>query len=509
MVVSGLELRRLQIDPELRRRVIELTRDNRMGKVPIPSYIGRPQMGIICDSHAEVETYVALWEALPSSVRYGLDLGDKVDRGEHPVDMNFVLQTLRTRRALGNHDAMWLAAGLGIPSQAIELIRWLLRYNEIDLLTSVLGVNLKPLSAYAEKYFSEAVHRLDVKSKKFRSEEAAATYLKIIAEAPIRYPEYKDALLNDSELRVRKALFFKEAVKALTPAERDIYDRLTGDKPLGPEDQEYFYKLVGGLHELNEEEQAVIDHFSNEFLANYAFYQFTRWMVGDGDLYFAFRTRQGYPVDILATHATIPVDKNGELAEFLGKFGRDAMLDMKKRIQIGMEAWRQMLEHGDPALMQMHKDDVAAIGLLPWDRRSPLYARQMQTAARAVLKEETGTWEEPEEPFYTHFEKNKDPEMVARARQNIADSFGFNKPDRYVIVRGHKPSKDGMFQVLAGGTVINIDGGMAKKYNGKGGALVFGTQGAAWLAYPGMQFTQVPLPQPKLMEVPAEVRNRA
>jgi fructose-1,6-bisphosphatase len=258
----------------------------------------------------------------------------------------------------------------------------------------------------------------------------------------------------------------------------------------------------------------VIEHFTNEFLDNYEFYRFVRWMIGNGDLYSAFRTRQGYPVDILATHATIPITKNGELSEFLGKTGRAAMLDMKNRIQLGMEAWRQMLEHGDPSLMQMHKDDIHAISKLPWDRTSPLYAREMQTAARAVLKEVTGTWAEPKGPFYTHFEKAKDPELVARIRVNIANSFGFNKPERYVIVNGHEPTKndknpDGEFAVLAGGTVISIDAGMAKNYGGKGGALVFGTQGAAWLANPSLTYTQVPLPQPKLMEVPAEVRMKA
>src|SRR3989338_3812226 len=64
-----------------------------------------------------------------------------------------------------------------------------------------------------------------------------------------------------------------------------------------------------------------------------------------------------------------------------------------------------------------------------------------------------------------------------------------------LFVRGHEPSKDGMFQVFAGGTVINIDGGMAEKYGGKGGALVMGSAGAAWLAYPSMNYTRVPLPE--------------
>jgi fructose-1,6-bisphosphatase len=499
---EGIGSRGLTINPEFRRRAIALTRHNRPGTVPLPAYLGKPQMVIISDSHGEVNTYLKLYEALPSTIRYAIDLGDKIDRGPNPMEMNFLLQTLRVRRTLGNHDAMWLAAGLGIEAQSIELVRWLMRYNEVDFLTSTLGVSLKPLSDYAEKYFNNGSHRIDTKSKKYSSEEAAATYLKIIAEAPIRFPEHQETILNAAETRIRQALFLKQAANYLSEGERAVFSRLTGDQELDQADQALFYKLMGSVKDLNEEEKRVVDHFTGELLNNYEFYRFVSWMVGDGDLYFAFRTRQGYPVDILATHATIPVDTNGELAPFLGKVGRQSMLDLKNRIQLSMEAWRQVLEDNDPSLMQMHRDDVNQLALLPWDRRSPLYARQMQTAARAVLQEVTGTWAEPKEPFYTHFEKGKDPEMVARAKKNIADSFGFNRPDRLVIVNGHEPIRNkenpnGEFKVYALGGVLRIDAGMAKNYDGKGGALVFGTEGAGWLANPSLEFTQVPLPNPK------------
>ncbi|OGB89697.1 hypothetical protein A2625_06185 [candidate division WOR-1 bacterium RIFCSPHIGHO2_01_FULL_53_15] len=490
-----LGARRLNIGPEIRARASALTAHNRQGTVPLPAYIGRPGMVLISDSHGAVDTYLKLYEALPSTVRFGIDLGDKVDRGPSPIEMNYVLQTLRVRRVLGNHDAMWVAAGLGVPAQSIELVRWLMRYNEVDFLTSALGVDLKPLTQFAGSRFSEGAHRIDVKSKRFKSEEAAATYLKIIAEAGVRFPEHRSTELSPSDLRIREALFLKGSAEALAPSERDIFNRLTGDAPLSGDDQSYFYRLMGGLKVLQPEEQAVVNHFANEFRNNYAFYQFVKWMAGEGDLYLNFRIRQGYSSDILALHATVPLTADGELAEFDGRYGREALLHLKDRIQLGLEAWRQMLEHDDQGLLEMHQNDISVLGLLPWDRRSPIYARQMQTAARAVLNEKTGTWEEPKEPFFSVFEKGEDLQALANARRNIAASFGFRNPNNFVIVRGHEPSKDGMFQVFAGGTVINIDGGMAEKYGGKGGALVMGSAGAAWLAYPSMNYTRVPLPE--------------
>ncbi|MBU1027182.1 MAG: fructose-bisphosphatase class III, partial [Candidatus Margulisbacteria bacterium] len=195
------------------------------------------------------------------------------------------------------------------------------------------------------------------------------------------------------------------------------------------------------------------------------------------------------------------------LTQINGKTGREALTRLKYRIQTGMEAWRQILEHGSSEMMEMHADSIHTLALLPWDYNSPLYGRKMQTAARAVLPKGSGTWEEPEVPFFTHFETNADPEMSARARANIAESFRMR--DNFVIVRGHKPwkkeasyptyngatvNKKGMYQLLADGRVINIDAGMAKTYGGQGGALVFGSDGAAWLAANDMTFYPVPLP---------------
>ncbi|MCX5749586.1 MAG: fructose-bisphosphatase class III [Candidatus Saganbacteria bacterium] len=485
---------RIKIDPQLIRRAIALTLPNRPGTIPLPGYIGRPGMVLMSDSHGEIESVLSISAALPSSIRFAIDLGDKVDHGPDPIGTNFVLQTMRIKRVLGNHDGMWIDAGLGIPSQSIELIRWLMRYNEIKFLTSDLGIILNPLKDYAEKYFPAGSHRIETKSKESPVMEAAATYLKIIAEAPIRFPEHAGTRLNESDLRVRRALFFKSGFDALRGPEKEIFGRLTGPERLLKADSDYFYRLIGGLKTFTEEEQTVMDHCASEFRNNEVFYDFVRWMVGEGDIHLTFRPYQGYPCGIIATHATIPLDENGDFKPFFGKTGRAVMLEIKERIQIAMEAWRHVVQHGDTTMMELHQEKINSLAYLPWTAGSPIYGRQMQTAARAVLPESSGTWEEPKEPFFTHFEKYTEPQDTDKTRRLIAGSFGIPDHNNFVIVRGHEPSKDGSFQVLAGGFVINIDGGLAAKYGRKGGALVFGDRGAAWLSYPGLEYSRVPLP---------------
>ncbi|MCX5751569.1 MAG: fructose-bisphosphatase class III [Candidatus Saganbacteria bacterium] len=475
-------------------RVVALTKTRRTGKVAIPDYVGTPGMVLVSDSHGEVERYACLYEALPSTVKYAYDLGDKVDRGPNPVETMYLLQTLEVQRGLGNHDAMWLAAGLGVPAQAIELVRWLMRYNEVNFLTSGFGIDLRPLQRYAEKYFPSGTHRIEVKSTISPSLEAAATYLKIITEATVRFPEHEETILNESEIRIRQALFFNDAEKALAPGELEVFKRLVSGNALSAEDRILFYRLMGGVRELNEAEEGIVKHVAGEFLRNYPYFNFVKWMIGEGDLYFTFRERQGYPCDILATHALIPIDEHGELLPIAGKVGRECFLDLKRKIKLGIESWRQYLDYGSTLMLDMHRATIDTLGMLPWDKSSPVYGREMATAARALLPEGSGLWKEPEVPFFTVFEKAADPAMLARAKVNIAKSFEFQNPDNFVIVRGHKPSKDGKFQVLAGGTVINIDGGMAANYGGKSGAIVFGSKGAAWLDANTMTFTRVQLP---------------
>lgn len=502
-------LTQTRIPTRIRSRVVALTGPERVKSVSMPAYIGVPRLVVMSDTHGEIESVLNLYEALPFGLQH-IDLGDKVDRGPDPLAMSHLLQTLQVKRTLGNHDAMWLGAGLGIKSLGIELVRWLMRYNEVEFLTAndQMGVDVNPLSNYADKYFQDSSHRIDVKSKLSKKMEAAATYLKIIAEAETRFPEHKDTILTESDLRVRRALFFTDAIKDLDDTERDKFLALTADSVLSKENSKYFYRLMGGLKTFSDEEEKVVAALSEQFVNNYNFYKFVSWMVGKGDIYFTYRavipgSNLKYPCDIIATHALIPIDENGNLKQVYGEYGHGAFKKIKRSIEKGMEAWRHIVELNDRTMMEMHQSAISPIiADLPWGVNSPIYGRQMQTAARAVLNETSGLWKEAKEPFYTHFEGNNDKEMSARAKINIARSFKVD-PDNFVIVHGHEPTynakKDdpnmpGMFKIFAGGIVINIDAGMAKNYGGKGGALVFGTEGAAWLSYPALEFGRVPLP---------------
>jgi fructose-1,6-bisphosphatase len=183
---------------------------------------------------------------------------------------------------------------------------------------------------------------------------------------------------------------------------------------------------------------------------------------------------EGAPYDILFTHAGIPITEEGRLAEFNGRKGMEAFDALENDIRKGITAWRWFIETGDKALLEADADVIDRLGELPWGAESPLYMREMQTAARAVLEKESGLYEEPEGPFFSKWVSSEDPQFIHRVCREIGSSFGLD-PRRLLIVHGHKPNKKGYFVVSAGGHDLNIDAGTAESYGGNGAFLLIGT----------------------------------
>ncbi|MBN2058611.1 MAG: fructose-bisphosphatase class III [Candidatus Saganbacteria bacterium] len=488
----GTERAAMTLKPEYKKRFIDLHRRLRTAPLTLPMGLGRPLALVSTDTHAEVERCLTGLERLPIFDRH-IDLGDKLDRGPEPLAATHMLEVTNppAHRLIGNHDAMWIGAGLGIPRLAIELVRWLMRYNEQNFLVNEMGINLNPLERYAETRFQDA--RGHYKAKLSTKMEAAATYLKIIAEAPYRFPEHRRTELNESERRVRDALFHHSAAMAFRGGERERFERLTGEDRLETEDELYFYRLMGGLREFTEEEQTVVDHFTRAFQESHAYFQLIECMVGRGDIYTTLRMSEGAPYDMLLTHAGIPITESGDLAVYNGFKGQEAFTALENDIRMAITAWRWFIETGDRALLEADADIIDRLGDLPWGAESPLYMRQMQTAARAVLNEASGLYEEPEGPFFTKWTSSTDPHFVHHVCREISSSFGLDSR-RLVIVHGHKPEKkQGAFVVGAGGHDLNIDAGTAKSYGGHGAFLLVGTNGLYKFSLDNHNFSPVNL----------------
>lgn len=493
--------RTVTVPKDVHKRVVQLfnlkhRRTANPKALPLPRDLGKPLVLVSTDAHGEVRRFLDAFEHLPmNQIPLHIDLGDKLDRGPEPEAMNFLLASLGVHRLLGNHDAMWLAAGLGIKRIAIEQIRWLMRYGEEKFLENTLEIDLSPLEEYAGKYFAD--HRVNCKSKREVPMEAAATYLKIIAEAPYRFPEHLNTTLNGSDLRIRKALFHKSAYEQLEAGEKDTFDRLTGEAPLDERDADYFYHMMGGLSDLTGEEAAIINHFVDAFRKNWAYFQLVKNMVGRGDVYATLRMSQGAPAEMLFTHAGILIDEEGHLAEYNGRTGREMLRDIEDDIRGALFGWEHYLVTADRSFLDTMSAEIDTIGDLAWGANSPLYMRDMQTAARALLPKASGLYEEPERAYYTKFVGTEDPAFVDHVCNEIGRSFGL-EPRRLLIVHGHKPNKKGHFVASAFGRDgmghdLNIDAGLADAYGAHGGFLLVGTQSLYRFAVDTHDFIKISL----------------
>ena len=81
-------------------------------------------------------------------------IGDIYDRGRYP---DLVLDRLMSFHSLdiqwGNHDILWMGAGCGNKASIATVVRICARYNNIGLLEDSYGINIRPLSTFAqEKY---------------------------------------------------------------------------------------------------------------------------------------------------------------------------------------------------------------------------------------------------------------------------------------------------------------------------------------------------------------------
>jgi len=83
-------------------------------------------------------------------------IGDIYDRGAHPdLIMDELMAFQKVDLLWGNHDIHWLGAALGNPALIAGVIRQGISYNTFDLFEDGYGLNLRPLSVFANEVYAD------------------------------------------------------------------------------------------------------------------------------------------------------------------------------------------------------------------------------------------------------------------------------------------------------------------------------------------------------------------
>lgn len=380
-------------------------------------------------------------------------IGDIFDRGPHP---DLVMEELRKYKDVdvewGNHDVSWIGAFCGNQACVCNVVRIALSYNHFDLLEDSYGINLRPLSMFAQEAYGTdpcsrfQPHLLDQNEYDAVSPELAARMHKAIAiiqfklegQLIMRHPEYD---MEDRLLLQRidyTAGTISMGGRCIPLSDRNF-------PTVDPKDP---YRLTPA-------EEKLVDTLTSSFRHSQLLKKHLRFLFAHGQLYKIVNRN-------LLFHGCIPLRRDGSFDEIYvqGKTyaGRALMDYFDQKIR---DAY--FLHADDPKEAADRAEAVDLLWYLWCGKRSPLFGKSRITTFERYFTDDPRLKQEDMNPYY---ELSNQPEIV----EQILSEFGIS-PKLGHIVNGHVPvrEKEGELPYRAGGRLFVIDGGLARSYHQKTG----------------------------------------
>jgi fructose-1,6-bisphosphatase III len=367
-------------------------------------------------------------------------VGDIYDRGPEP---DKIMETLINYHSVdiqwGNHDVLWIGAFAGSMVCLANIIRICARYDNLDIIEDVYGINLRPLLNLAEKYYQDnPAFRPKVHSDQELSDHETLQITKIhqaiaMIQFKLEMPIIKRRpYFNMSErLLLEKIDYEKNEITIYGktyPLENTCF------ATVGPEQPD----------QLLEEEKQVMEKLLFSVQHSEKLARHMNFLVKKGSLYLKYNGN-------LLIHGCIPLDEKGNMEKMVIEnktySGRE-LLDVFERYL------RHAFAHPEVT------DDLAMdmVWYLWTGEYSSLFGkREMTTFERYFIKDKA-THKERKNPYY-YLREN---EEICR---KILTEFDLN-PDQGHIINGHTPVKEieGEDPIKANGKMIVIDGGFSKAY---------------------------------------------
>ena len=378
-------------------------------------------------------------------------IGDVFDRGPRA---DRIMDELMTYEHVdfewGNHDISWMGAASGCRALIANVVRIALGYNSYDVLEDGYGLNLRPLSVFAERVYGADPcaefypHTLDdvmydtveysLTAKMHKA--IAVIQLKLEGQLMRDHPEY-----GMEERRLFERVDFRAGT--LTHGGRTYALRDTSFPTIDPDDP----------LRLTEEEEDLMRILASSFHHSGRLNAHIRALYARGSMY---KTVNGN----LLYHGCIPLNEDGSFREvaidgetFRGRALLDRLDTVARRAYFG--------EFDTP-------EQIAARDYLWYlwcGPDSPLYGKDKNAFFERTLLGDDAA-ELKRENYAPYYELSRDPAVCGR----ILAEFGLD-PRRGHIVNGHVPviRAEGQTPVRAGGRLFVIDGGISKAYRVKTG----------------------------------------
>lgn len=394
-------------------------------------------------------------------------VGDIYDRGPSPhLIMDTLIDYHNVDIQWGNHDILWMGAGLGSKACIANVIRICARYGNNDILEDGYGINLLPLAAFAmEKYADDPCEYFKIKTNKNTPLKAqihkAITVIQMKIEGNVieRNPEFEMEHRN-----LFRKTDFKKGTVIIDGVEYELRDKnfptVDLDNPL----------------KLTPEESEIMENLRLAFLRSEKLQRHIRFLFAKGSIYLRCNSNLLY-------HACIPLTEDGKLKEVNVRGqkvkGRE-YLDLAEKIC--REAY---FNRANSAKDKLNCDYVWYM----WcGKDSPMFGKDsMKTFERYFIEDKT-THTEKKNHYYTFYNEEATCDM-------ILEEFDLN-PKISHIVNGHVPVKvkKGESPIKANGKLYIIDGGFSRAYQPETGiagyTLIYNSYGLKLVSHAPFESTE-------------------
>jgi len=373
-------------------------------------------------------------------------IGDIFDRGPNPHQ---ILEELKDHHNCdiqwGNHDILWMGAALGQKALLATAIRVTLRYGHLELLEEDYGINMRPLARLAGIYYNTedineefkpklVSHDLDEKEKNIIAKMHKAI-------AVIQFKLEGNLIQRRSEFKMKDSLYldkinYEKGIITIKGTEYELTDKnFPTIDPSNP-------------HQLNNQEQEVINQLSKSFKNNDKLQNDIRFLFNNGSMYLKYN-------DNLLYHGCVPLEEDWSFSAI--------------KINGNEYKGKDLLDFFDDIIRKSYSYKYEDVDYRDWlwylwrGELSPLFGKDKMTTFCRYFTDNKALQKETENPYYEAREK----EQIC---DKILEEFDLDK-DKGHIINGHTPVKElhGEKPVKANGKLFVIDGGISAAYQRKTG----------------------------------------
>lgn len=387
-------------------------------------------------------------------------IGDIYDRGSSPhLIMDVLMKHHDTDIQWGNHDMLWIGAGLGNRACIANVVRICARYSNTDILEEAYGINMLPLATFAMDNYGNDECKSFIPKGERKSQLMAQIHkaisiiqFKIEGEISERNSEFE---LNDRQLLDK--IDYDKGTVLVDGKEYALNDR---NFPTIDKENPYF---------LTPEEEDVMSKLERFFVNSERLQKHIEFFFTNGSLYLKYNSNLLY-------HGCIPLDEAGQLKEIV-IFGEK--LKGKRYLDRVEEVVREAYFNRKKRDKRLDINDF--LWYLWCGKNSPLFGKDAMRTFERYFVDDKSVHVEKKNPYYKYCNEEK----VCR---EILQEFGLN-PNISHIINGHVPVKTlkGENPVKANGKLYIIDGGFSKAYQKETGiagyTLIYNSYGLKIVAH--------------------------